>query len=296
MKLLFIGHSLVDKIHFDESTETKPGGIYYSVAGALQFLEQNDEIFLLTTMDGQSKELFQTSYSKVNQKYFQNVESLQEVHLILHKDRERDECYNHLTEKLSIEKIKNFNRFDGIYINMITGYDINLNDLKRIRSNYTGKIYFDVHTLARGIDSDNKRIFRKIPSSDEWLANIDFIQANESEFQTLSDKSEESSIAFEVLNKGPELIILSRGNKGLTIFYKDESNIREIDYDALPLNTINELGCGDILGSVFFYEYLRLKDVNAAAKIANAAAGFSTTYGETTDLMRLNDDVSEWYD
>lgn len=296
MKLLFIGHSVIDKIHKEENTYTKPGGIFYSVLGVVQFLSNRDEIYLLTTMDDDSSNLFIDAYKKVNHKFFQRVDSLPEVHLIIHKDKERDECYNYITEKLTIKPIEEITQFDGIYINMITGYDISLNDLKYLRNKFERPIYLDVHTLARGLDSDNKRVFRKIPSAEEWLRNINILQANETEIRTLSEKEDESRITFEILNKGPELILLSRGNKGLTVFYKDESNIREIDYDALSLNTVNEIGCGDVFGSVFFYQYLKTNDVDAAANIANAAAGFSTTYDKIKDYVRLKDDVKEWYD
>ena len=47
--------------------------------------------------------------------------------------------------------MKDLNKFDGIFINMITGFDINQKQIEDVRKKFKGLIYFDVHTLSRGV-------------------------------------------------------------------------------------------------------------------------------------------------
>ena len=95
--------------------------------------------------------------------------------------------------------IGNLNLFDGILINMITGFDFNLEQIKEIRNVYKGLIYIDVHTLSRGLDKNLKREFRLIPFFNEWASSVDIIQVNESELRTISKKTDELEIVKEVI-------------------------------------------------------------------------------------------------
>ena len=105
---------------------------------------------------------------------------------------ERKETYSQISKNLTVPS-NNLNRFDGILINMISGYDISLAQLEKLRNNYLGLIYFDVHTLSRGIDKNLNRIFRRIENFNKWAECINILQANESELLTLSDKKDEES-------------------------------------------------------------------------------------------------------
>jgi hypothetical protein len=46
MKILLIGQSIID--HFDEASEAKPGGVYYSILGFLSSFKPNEQLVLLT--------------------------------------------------------------------------------------------------------------------------------------------------------------------------------------------------------------------------------------------------------
>ena len=119
-------------------------------------------------------------------------DSIPKVQLIIDNIGERKETYSQVSQNL-ILPTDNLNRFDGILVNMISGYDISLTQLEQLRKNYHGVIYFDVHTLSRGVDKNLNRIFRRIENFNKWAECIDILQANESELLTLSDKKDESN-------------------------------------------------------------------------------------------------------
>ena len=162
MKLFVIGQSLEDHISSHGREEIKPGGIFYSVQGLKSVITRDDKIFLCTSVEKDNTQLFDTAYKFVEKSYFEFVPEIPKVYLNISADREREEKYSRINKSLTVN-ISDFNAFDGILINMITGFDITIDKLKKIRRFYKGLIYFDVHTLARGIDKDGKREFRTIP-------------------------------------------------------------------------------------------------------------------------------------
>ena len=290
MKILVIGHSVVDHIN----DNIKPGGIYYSTTALYNFKDKDDEISLLTSLSDDSYYHFESLYSMIDIKNSQRVKEIPTVFLKIHKTKERDECYLSLTDKLIINSEIDFDEFDGILINMITGFDIELEDLKLIRSKFNGPIFFDVHTFSRGMDENRKRKFRKIPNAGDWVSNIDILQANETEIGTLSGENELNEIINELFNRGIKILIITKGAEGASIYFKENSTIKRLDENALPVNSINNVGCGDIFGAVFFYSYIKSSNLINGLKKANAAAGVSTTYKSFEEYKNLKHDTDRF--
>jgi len=163
MKILIIGHTVEDHIVFQgKAQEVKPGGIYYSASGFHFLKDPEDDIYLCTSIQKENYSLFESVYENFNHEYFSYVEDIPVIHLNVFEKKERHERYENITDKLTVP-FESLNKFDGIFINMITGFDINVEDIQQIRKNYKGPIYIDFHTLTRGIDENYRRDFRKIP-------------------------------------------------------------------------------------------------------------------------------------
>ena len=285
MKLLIIGHSVEDHFLSGEKEEIKPGGIFYTASALNYIKDPGDEIVLLTAVEKENFSLFSNLYDKFNKNYFQDVDSMPKVFLKIHKQDERDECYNKVTENLKIN-IKNLDSFDGILINMITGFDISLEQLISLRESFKGLIYFDVHTLSRGLEADGKRSFRVIPDFSRWAGLLDIIQVNQHELFTLSDKKEQMDIVSEVLNAGTKYLILTMEDLGARVFYLENGEINSVFKPA------NKIGCGDIFGAVFFYAYLKQSNINVSLEKANYAAGSAAAGVDLKELNKLIKDAS----
>lgn len=294
MKLLIIGHSVVDRINFKGKLKLQPGGIHYSVAALSSFAEEDDEIFLCSSLSEKVWSLFNHFYSKVNIKYITAVKEIPEVFLTVKENKERDEKYNRIISPLVLPDC-DLNIFDGILVNMISGYDIILLQMKEIRKKFKGEIFFDVHTLSRGLDNRGKRTFRKIKNFKEWAMNIDILQANEQEILTLTVRRREIEIIKDLFIYGVKAVVITKGEAGLIAYLKDQSTTNPVKIPSIKVNTINKVGCGDIFGAVFFYNYIRCKDIVRSLEIANIAAGISATYSEMTDFNNLKKDVFQRY-
>jgi len=290
MKLLVIGHTVVDRIITRQDELIKPGGIYYSILGLANFVEESDKVFLCSVVSKSSEYLFSDLYDRISREYISYTNEIPEVKLTLYNDKERDEQYSNVNQNLTLPD-EDLNNFNGILINMISGYDINLEQLRNIRREYRGVIHFDVHSMARGLGMDMKRDFRRIPNFKEWAANIDILQANEEEFKTLSNNTIKIDIVREMFSYGIKIIILTKGEEGARVFSKNLESVESVFISSVKVKSTNYVGCGDVFGAVFFYNYIRNRDIPESLKIANAAAGISTMYSQTKEYKNLKRDV-----
>ena len=293
MNFLVIGHSVVDEIFEKQSHKIKPGGIYYTVISLLSLVESKDKIFLCTNIAEGNSKLFGFAYEQVENKFIRKVKSIPFVKLVISENGERKETYTELAENIILPK-EDLDLFDGILINMITGYDVSLNQLNELIKNFDGLIYFDVHTLSRGVDNNLERNFRRIKNFDLWTECIDILQANESELQTLSDKGKEIEIVEELLSYGIKQVLITRSDRGATVYFLDNKSVVRIDEIALKVKSMNKVGCGDVFGAVYFYNYIKNKNVKLALEKANIYAGIATAYNNEEDFLNLKNDADEW--
>jgi len=291
MKILLIGSSVKDYIHIGNEEKVSPGGIYYSVLGAVSFAEPGDKISLLTAMDKVNEELFVEYYNRVDKTFITYTEKIPVVHLRILEDTERCEYYENITQNLNIRNISNLNNFDGIFVNMVSGFDLKLEDMIYLRENYNGLIYMDIHTLSRGLTEKNERLFRPIPDADKWIASANFIQVNENEIFTLTDKTDESDAVKSILELGTDYLILTKGEIGVRMFWLQNGEINSFFVSSIKVNTKNKVGLGDIFGAVFFSSYIKRKNLNNALRLANIAAGTASEYSNILDFKRLKDDT-----
>ena len=290
MKLLVIGHSVVDAINYKKEKTIKPGGIFHSVLALESFMNIEDEIYLCTALSKKDEYLFSPLYNNTNKKFIAYLEEISQVNLTLYDDKEREEKYSSISPNLELPQ-GNLIDFDGILINMITGYDITLEQIHKIRMKFKGLIYFDVHTFSRGVSKDMKRFFRPIPDFYKWAKNIDILQANEEEIKTLSGKLEEAKIANELLDYGMKIVIITKAETGAIAYFRENGKTESVFNVAKKFKVQNSVGCGDVFGAIFFYNYIRNKNINQSLETANKAAGNSTTYIKIEDFKNLRNDV-----
>ncbi len=294
MKLLVIGQSVID--HFDKGgrKSIQPGGMFYSAAAFSAIKNNSERIYLLSALDDESASLFNDVYNNFDLKYLQHVEKLPRVHLKISEDRERQEKYENLSQNLKLPEIT-FDQFDGIYINMVTGFDLTIDQIKNLRRLFKGKIYLDIHTLSRGLNKDGIRTFREIPYAGTWIACADIIQVNEHEIFTLSNAVSEVNAAENILSEGAELLIVTKAERGAKVYFKQNEETASVYHSAFKVNVKNKIGCGDVFGASFFYNYIEHRNIISALRFANLAAGFAASCEAPEDLKNLRQDVLSRY-
>jgi sugar/nucleoside kinase (ribokinase family) len=291
MKILLIGHSVEDHIIYKGSEIIKPGGMFYTASGMLNFKDEEDDIYLCTSVDRNNYHMFGHIYDKMNTTYCAAGESeMPVVQLTLYDDKERDEGYSRLGGNLYVP-IDSLKSFDGVLVNMITGFDISLDQLREIRKNFDKPIFMDVHTLSRGVDENLNRPQRVIDNFSAWAENIDIIQVNETEVFSLYNMDSEIEIVRRVLAAGTKFLLITREKKGASIYYLRNEEIESYSVSGLKIKVKNSVGCGDTFGAVFFHSFLKFGDVFKSLKMGNTAAGMISTYEIREDMSNLKHDV-----
>lgn len=289
MKFLLIGHSVEDHIYYKKEHTIKPGGIYYSAAALNYIKETNDEIYLCTSYK-KVGDLFTNLYEKLNPEYFNYTGIIPKVRLNIYDNKEREEIYENITGELFLDT-SDLNKFDGIIVNMITGFDLTLDQIKEIRKNYNGLIYYDVHTFSRGLDKDMRRTFRQIPEFDKWAEHIDILQTNSRELFTLAGFKDKYDIIRFILDKGVKYFIETKGKDGAMCCSMENKQINIKEMPAVNVNTNNQVGTGDVFGAVFFYSYIKNNSVDEALKDAVIAGGCAAAYKNINEMKNLRKDV-----
>lgn len=281
MKLLLVGSSVEDHIHLGEKEEIRPGGIYYTIKGITSIISSEDQAYPLTALSDKTRHLFDPLYSSVAAKYVYETRDIPLVHLHLHGEMERCEWYENITSRLDISVLDGADIFDGILINMITGFDITHQDLRRLRRLTAGPVYLDLHTLSRGMDAAGKRMFRPVPDLNDWLSAVDILQVNENELLTLNDiasevpvNNSESGAIEKAFSLGVKLLVVTRGSKGASVYWRDDENMVMHHEPVFGGKLKMPVGCGDIFGAVFFYNYIASHgNPYIAVRAASRAAG-----------------------
>jgi sugar/nucleoside kinase (ribokinase family) len=296
MNILVIGQTLEDHINYRETTSIKPGGIVYSVLGLKSIIDKNDRISLCSSIFEKDMRLFSPVYNDIDKSLFSYVDEIPKVYLNISDEGERGECYSLVNKNLSLGKITDFNIYDGILINMITGFDITLDQIKLIRSKFKRDIFFDVHTLARGLEKNGTRNFRVIPGFEKWAENIDILQVNEMEFSFLFELKSEKEIIEKLFNLGVKILVITNGKIGARVYYRKEDEVVSSFVASKKMVVKNNVGCGDVFGAVFFYSYICENDIGNALRLANNVAGFAVAYDNLENSEGFRNDVTAGLD
>ncbi len=284
----------MDFIHRGNSVQNKPGGLYYTITGLINLIEKNCSIFPVTEIDNNYNSELENIVSKTDNSYVKISDKMPKVHLYLQEGKERIEKFENLGGTLDLDEFLISKReYDGILINMINGFDISTDDLIKIRASFHCPIYIDIHTLSRGIDENGQRYFRKVPQKEIWLSNVDIIQTNEYELDTISEGNNEFEKANSILQYDCSVLLITKGDRGAVLYAKENGELIRLFVPSIKTSGENNVGCGDIFGAAFFYSYICSNSIYESLRFANTAAGVITSYTEFDDYNNLKNDISK---
>jgi len=270
-KIGIIGQPCIDEIvsPTGEITSQALGGIFYSYAAlerAAKESNTNVEFFPLTLSSIPDEELILPFYSVLNNfknlsKLFRTDSLTNRVRLVYTDEIHRTEHCPNILPAMTSEELSwiDLASLDGIFINMISGFDISLDTLKWIREQTKAYIHLDVHALVLGGLSNNENSPRRIKGVEnwrEWVSHVDSIQMNELESDwfgspdTISEKQLLTEIRKLSDNGGyPKTAIITRGERGATSF--DFMHEKIWNKEPSKKQIINTTGSGDVFGALY---------------------------------------------
>lgn len=185
---------------------------------------------------------------------------------------------------------------DAIYVNFISGFEMDLETAQFLRHAFKGPIYADLHSLFLGIASNGLRIPQTIPQADLWMSCFDVVQINEDELALLGP--DPMGVAARALAVGVRTLVVTLGAEGAVHFSTPSVDLfkkRELPPTSGPIRTSripverileegDPTGCGDVFGGTLVGQLLWGVDIEAAVRKANALARRNLTLRGATNL------------
>lgn len=197
---------------------------------------------------------------------------------------------------------------DALYVNFIAGWEMDLACARRLRVEYAGPLYADIHSLLLGVGPDGVRVLRRPSAWREWLGCFDIVQINEDELDTLAEGwGDPWRLAAEVVGPSVRALLVTLGERGAawvatSEFWREgvgggaaaasgsDAGVAKAGAAASrvgrgggtvlsgrvePERLVKEgdpTGCGDVWGMICFTSLLGGHDLEAAVRRANRFA------------------------
>lgn len=200
---------------------------------------------------------------------------------------------------------------DALYINLISGFELDLETAQLIRQNFAGPIYCDLHSLLLATGPDGMRIPESLPHAAAWYGCFDLLQVNEQEAALLAP--DPMTLAAAAFSAGVQFLAITDGSRG-AIYFAAPGFERLTDLTKLrawmvphsgPIQTAkisatasrekngDPTGCGDVWGATYFSRLLAGETfIEAIGKAMDAAARNVDHRGATGLANHLRGELS----
>lgn len=156
----------------------------------------------------------------------------------------------------------------ALYVNFLSGNEMELETAMRLRAAFQGPIYADLHSLFLTPPAAGARQWRDLPDPDGWLACFDAVQLNERELGLLcGGRTPTDEVLSDILRRGPSLVLVTLGERGVRFAARSGLPDQPLAWRgaagagtvrtgsvAPPLGPVDgdPTGCGDVWGSACF--------------------------------------------
>jgi hypothetical protein len=191
---------------------------------------------------------------------------------------------------------------DALYVNFISGWELDLETARLLRQHFRGPIYCDLHMLVMAVRPNGWRELEPLTHVTEWCACFDLLQVNEDEAGAMAD--EPMALAATALGAGVSSLLVTLAGRGVVYFAApgferlgDLSNPTPLGAATGPVRTElvaqqasitdgDPTGCGDVWGATNFSRLLAGDKLVDALRAANRAAARNVEHRGATGLAR----------
>ncbi len=193
---------------------------------------------------------------------------------------------------------------DALYVNFISGREMELHTAQALRTAYRGPTYADFHSLFLGMTQQGYRVPRSLEAWSMWLRCFDAVQMNEDEFALLGEAGDPWALAAAALGPDLKLITVTLGARGAAyvagsgfdpnpgtwtrraaVHAAEQAHSGKVSL----LGTARDgdpTGCGDVWGATCFTRLLAGDDLVTAMQEANRSAARNVEHRGARGLFR----------
>ncbi len=192
---------------------------------------------------------------------------------------------------------------DALYINLISGFELDLETTQLIRTHFKGPIYCDLHSLMLAVQPDGMRTLQPLPNPAAWCRCADFLQVNEDEMRMMAP--DPMGLAAMAFSAGVSTLNVTLGKRGVIYFaapgfdrladlepgrfHPATGAIRTELLPAAPSRSVidgDPTGCGDVWGATYFSRLLAGENIAEAMRLALIAAAKNVDHRGASGLAR----------
>ncbi|MFN2400111.1 MAG: carbohydrate kinase family protein [Gemmatimonadaceae bacterium] len=190
---------------------------------------------------------------------------------------------------------------DALYINFLSGWELDLETSLLIRQHFRGPIYCDLHMLVMSVQPGGLRAPQPLENVAEWCRCFDLLQVNEEEMTMMAP--DPMALSATALAAGVRCLIVTLGGRGAVYVapsdferLSDISASGSLEAATGPIRTAlvstegyvegDPTGCGDVWGATFYSRMLAGDSLPEAMRIAHRAAARNVMHRGATGLSR----------
>lgn len=180
-----------------------------------------------------------------------------------------------------------------ILVSPMTGFDVDLPTLRRIKKNAECPVYLDYHLLALERDPLGNRFLRRRKNWLEWCTCCDHLQLNQFEAESLSQfpistEADIQHFSAPLFREGVSSVAVTLGSNGALVGWRDKSAIQIRKMGAVSTTqVVDATGCGDVFAAGFIVHYSQTHDFLASYRFANRIAGLKCGFSGFEGLADL---------
>ena len=177
---------------------------------------------------------------------------------------------------------------DALYINFISGFELDLGTAQLLRRGFPHFIYADLHSLFFGKAEDGARFLQPLADPAAWFGCFDVVQMNEEEMAQMGP--DPLPVAAQALAGGCRALCVTLGPRGVVYFEPGPSSgatrtARLVAGPELaPVTGGDPTGCGDVFGATAAAALLAGSALEPALRRAVAQAARNVTHRGATGL------------
>ncbi len=184
---------------------------------------------------------------------------------------------------------------EALYVNFISGFEMDLEAARGLREGFDGPIWADLHSLFLGVGEAGLRVPQPLAQVGEWLRSFHAVQMNESEFELMAaGGSDPNALAARAVGRDLGLIVVTLGDRGAAYVRDSELPDDPLVWpgrwtgltpagQALPGRVEGRphegpgdpTGCGDVWGATTFARLLAGDGLDGAIRRANRMAALN---------------------
>lgn len=200
-------------------------------------------------------------------------------------------------------------RVDALYVNFLSGWELDLETMLLLRRYFRGPIYCDLHMKVMAVQPNGLRTLEPLPNVADWCSCFDFLQVNEDEMAMMAP--DPMALSATALAAGVSCLVVTLAKRGAVYFaapvFESLTDLpRRTGLSTSPRGGTGMLGaartslvpaeatrhgdptgCGDVWGATYFSRLIAGEKLGDAIVAAHRAAARNVEHRGATGLANF---------